>query len=60
MLSELEGIDDDAGANDLIFVKVSELKEAKEAFGASVLGDEIPSLVFFDNEVPSRFEGRLG
>ena len=60
MLSELEGIDDDAGANDLIFVKVSELKEAKEAFGASVLGDEIPSLVFFDNEVPTRFEGRLG
>ena len=59
MLSGLETIDDDADSNKMIFVKVSEIKEAKKTFGKSVVGDELPSLVFFDDKVPNHFEGKL-
>ena len=57
MLSGLENVDDDADSNDLLFVKVSEIEEAKEEFGKSVVGDEMPSLVFFDDKVPTKYEG---
>ena len=57
MLSGLETVDDDADSNDLLFVKVSEIEEAKEEFGKSVVGDEMPSLVFFDDKVPTKYEG---
>ena len=57
MLSGLENVDDDADSNDLLFVKVSEIEEAKEEFGKSFVGDEMPSLVFFDDKIPTKYEG---
>ena len=59
ILSGLETIDDDTDSSDMLFVKVSEIDEAKAEFGESVVGDELPSLVLFDDKIPSRFEGRL-
>ena len=57
ILAGLETIDDETDASDVVLVKVSEIQEAREEFGDSVVGDEMPSLVFFDDKVPSRFEG---
>ena len=57
ILTGLETIDDETDANDVLLVKVSEIQEAREEFGDSVVGDELPSLVFFDDKVPTRFEG---
>ena len=57
ILTGLETIDDETDASDVVLVKVSEIQEAREEFGDSVVGDEMPSLVFFDDKVPSRFEG---
>ena len=58
-MAGLETIDDDTDSSDMLFVKVSEIEEAKAEFGESVIGDELPSLVFFDEKIPSRFEGML-
>ena len=60
ILAGLETIDDETDASDVVLVKVSEIQEAREEFGDSVVGDEMPSLVFFDDKVPSRFEGSNG
>ena len=57
ILTGLETIDDETDASDVLLVKVSEIQEAREEFGDSVVGDELPSLVFFDDKVPTRFEG---
>ena len=57
ILAGLETIDDETDANDVLLVKVSEIQEAREEFGDSIVGDELPSLVFFDDKVPTRFEG---
>ena len=59
VLAGLENIDDDTDSSDMLFVKVSEIEEAKAEFGESVIGDELPSLVLFDEKIPSRFEGML-
>ena len=59
-MAGLETIDDETDASDVVLVKVSEIQEAREEFGDSVVGDEMPSLVFFDDKVPSRFEGSNG
>ena len=58
ILAGLETIDDDTDSSDVLLVKVSEVQEAREEFGDSVIGDEMPSLVFFDDKVPTRFEGK--
>ena len=57
ILAGLETIDDETDASDVLLVKVSEIQEAREEFGDSIVGDELPSLVFFDDKVPTRFEG---
>ena len=57
ILTGLETIDDETDASDVLLVKVSEIQEAREEFGDSVVGDELPSLVFFDDKVATRFEG---
>ena len=57
-MAGLETIDDDTDSSDVLLVKVSEVQEAREEFGDSVIGDEMPSLVFFDDKVPTRFEGK--
>ena len=59
VLAGLETIDDETDSSDMLFVKVSEIEEAKAEFGESVIGDELPSLVLFDEKIPSRFEGML-
>ena len=58
ILTGLETIDDETDSSDVLLVKVSEVQEAREEFGDSVIGDEMPSLVFFDNQKPTRFEGK--
>ena len=58
-MAGLETIDDDTDSSDMLFVKVSEIEEAKAEFGESVIGDELPALVLFDEKIPSRFEGML-
>ena len=59
ILSGLETIDDETDSSDMLLVKVSEIEEAREEFGESVLGKDLPSLVFFDDKVPTKFDGRL-
>lgn len=54
MLKELENIDDECDSNDIAFVKISNLDEAKE-YGL----DELPALVYFENRIPSVYEGAL-
>ena len=59
ILSGLETIDDETDSSDMLLVKVSEIEEAREEFGESVIGKDLPSLVFFDDKVPTKFDGRL-
>ena len=59
ILSGLETIDDETDSSDMLLVKVSEIEEAREEFGESVIGNDLPSLVFFDDKVPTKFDGRL-
>ena len=59
ILSGLETIDDETDSSDMLLVKVSEIEEAREEFGESVIGNDVPSLVFFDDKVPTKFDGRL-
>ncbi|XP_045026962.1 uncharacterized protein LOC116925152 isoform X6 [Daphnia magna] len=54
VLKELENIDDECDSNDIAFVKISNLDEAKE-YGL----DELPALVYFENRIPSVYEGNL-
>lgn len=52
MLSELENIDDDCDQHNIAFVKISDLKEAKE-YGI----DSLPTLVFFERKIPHIYDG---
>lgn len=55
VLKELENIDDECDSNDIVFVKISNLDEAKE-YG---LADQLPALVYFENRIPSVYEGLI-
>lgn len=52
LLEVMEQIDDDCAKRGIQFVKVSE-EGAAEAFGVA----RLPSLVFFQNDLPSLYEG---
>ena len=54
VLKELENIDDECDSNEIAFVKISNLDEAKE-YGLDIL----PALVYFENRIPSIYEGIL-
>lgn len=54
VLEELENIDDDCEQAGVPFVKIADPKEAKE-YGI----DQLPSLVYFENRIPSIYEGDL-
>lgn len=54
ILAELENIDDECDENDIVFVKIDDPEEAKE-YGI----DHIPSLVFFERQIPFLYEGDL-
>ena len=54
VLKELENIDDECDHNEIAFVKISNLDEAKE-YGL----DNLPALVYFENRIPSVYEGIL-
>lgn len=54
ILAELENIDDECDENDIAFVKIDDPEEAKE-YGI----DHIPSLVFFERQIPNLYEGDL-
>lgn len=53
-LHELENIDDELDAHGIVFVKIDDDNEAKE-YGF----DELPVIVYFENKVPSLYEGDL-
>ncbi|RWS17098.1 thioredoxin-like protein 1, partial [Dinothrombium tinctorium] len=55
VLKELENIDDDTDKYDIPFVKIDDDKLAKE-FG---INDELPIIVYFENKVPTVYEGDL-
>ncbi|KAL7646704.1 UNVERIFIED_CONTAM: hypothetical protein RMT77_001957 [Armadillidium vulgare] len=54
VLSELENIDDDCDNRNIVFVKIDNEEEAKE-YGI----ETIPSLVYFESEIPYVYEGDL-
>ncbi|KAK3864392.1 hypothetical protein Pcinc_029924 [Petrolisthes cinctipes] len=54
VLSELENIDDECDGRGIFFVKIDNYEEAKE-YGI----DNIPTLVYFESEIPYIFEGDL-
>lgn len=54
LLEVMEQIDDDCAKRGIQFVKVSE-EGAAEQFGVA----RLPSLVFFQNDLPSLYEGIL-
>lgn len=51
-MSELENIDDDCDQHNIAFVKIDDDDEAKE-YGI----DELPTLVFFEKQIPHIYEG---
>ncbi|XP_064488753.1 uncharacterized protein LOC135400775 isoform X2 [Ornithodoros turicata] len=55
VLQELENIDDEADANDLPFLKIDDDEVAK----SMGIDDELPILVYFENEIPNLYEGDL-
>ncbi|CAL1299251.1 unnamed protein product [Larinioides sclopetarius] len=55
VLKELENIDDELQEQGIPFVKISDYSLAKQ-FG---LNDELPILVYFENKIPSVYEGDL-
>ncbi|XP_042207519.1 uncharacterized protein LOC121856222 isoform X4 [Homarus americanus] len=54
VLAELENIDDECDTRGIYFVKIDNYEEAKE-YGI----DRIPTLVYFESEIPYIFEGDL-
>ncbi|XP_011257946.1 uncharacterized protein LOC105252319 isoform X2 [Camponotus floridanus] len=54
VLSELENIDDDCDQQNIAFVKISDLNEAKE-YGI----DTLPTLVLFERKIPHVYDGDL-
>ncbi|XP_021959977.1 uncharacterized protein LOC110855885 isoform X3 [Folsomia candida] len=55
ILTELENIDDELDGHGMLFVKIDNDEEAKE-YGF----EELPVLVYFENKIPSVYEGDLG
>ena len=53
VLSELENIDDECDGRGVYFVKIDNYEEAME-YGI----DTIPTLVYFESEIPYIFEGK--
>ncbi|XP_065578951.1 uncharacterized protein LOC136039286 isoform X4 [Artemia franciscana] len=53
-LKELENIDDECDKNGVVFVKIDNAEEAKE-YGI----DDIPALVYFENNIPNLYQGDL-
>lgn len=53
ILEELENIDDECEQAGVPFVKMADAREAKE-YGI----DELPALIYFENRIPSIFEGK--
>lgn len=54
-LAELENIDDECDEKGIAFVKIDDPELAK-AYG---LDDELPALVYFENKIPSVYQGNL-
>lgn len=55
VLGELENIDDDCEQAGVPFVKIDNDAEARE-YGI----DDLPTLVYFENRIPSIYEGKVG
>ncbi len=55
VLAELENIDDECDQRGIVFVKIDDAAEAKE-YGL----DNVPALVYFEDGVPSIYEGLTG
>lgn len=55
MLKELENIDDECDEKGIAFVKIDDPELAK-TYG---LDDELPALVYFENKIPSVYQGDL-
>lgn len=53
-MAELENIDDECDQNDIAFVKIDDDNEAKE-YGI----ESIPTIVFFERQIPHIYEGDL-
>jgi len=54
VLDVMETVDDDCDRKDVIFVKVKD-----RALAAKYNVDEFPTLMFFENQIPSVFDGEL-
>lgn len=54
VLAELENIDDECDEKNIVFVKIDNEEEAKE-YGI----ETIPSLLYFESEIPYIYEGKL-
>lgn len=54
VLEELENIDDECDALGILFVKIDNAEEAKE-YGIQ----KIPKLLYFENGIPTIYEGSL-
>ena len=55
VLQELENIDDECDEKGILFVKIDDDTVAKE-YG---IDDELPTLVYFENKIPSVYQGDL-
>lgn len=55
VLKELENIDDECDEKGILFVKIDDDTVAKE-YG---IDDELPTLVYFENKIPSVYQGDL-
>lgn len=53
-MTELENIDDECDQNNIVFVKIHDIAEARE-YGI----DNLPSLVYFEKKIPHLYEGDL-
>ena len=54
VLTELEKIDDDCDKHGIQFVKIDDVKAAKE-FGI----DSIPGIVYFEQQLPNVYDGKF-
>ncbi|XP_026737291.1 uncharacterized protein LOC113500635 isoform X5 [Trichoplusia ni] len=54
VLAELEKIDDDCDRHGIQFVKIDDVKAAKD-FGI----DDVPSIVYFEKQIPNVYDGDL-
>lgn len=54
VLGELEKIDDDCDRHGIQFVKIDDVKAAKD-FGI----DDLPSIVYFEKQIPNVYDGKI-